>query len=212
MMPFQRTLLQVLVTSGLLVVFLHARSFAERPVMATATPEEVTTRIRATQGYQEIVEIVRDVMKSGRPELVKSCFEESASYMEAREVLAQLPDSGFKEQVVLMMLRSELQCWPPDDTRGVYREILEPLMQAPIASMIRKYLPGQPVGDELLFTKKVRLELADRLEAAIAKRKESETRVSTAKAPSPPQAPVTTPPTPMDPTAGEKKYKSVRKP
>lgn len=149
--------------------------------------------------------MVRSAIESGRIDLVKVCFEEPKAWLETRRAVAGLPASDFKEQLVLMMLRSDSVWWRMHESSPQRVVSIEPLMQEPVTSMVKKYLPGQPVGDELLFTKKLRLELAERLEAAIAKRKEAEGGAPAANAPTPPSTPAAVTPTPKDPSAGAKK-------
>ena len=90
-----------------------------------------------------------------RLDLVKVAFIYVSQYTR-NEVVAS-PDSPFKEEVLLMMLKADLPYWP-DTIRYGSRGLLD---EEPYIALIKKYVPNAESTRRLLISKADRLYLVD---------------------------------------------------
>lgn len=67
----------------------------------------------------------------------------------------------------ILMLKTASHFWPAEGIDDGPRLIPKEVMDEPFASLVRRLLPGHPIGDDAVSTMEKRLKLAARLEAAL---------------------------------------------
>lgn len=130
---------------------------------------EVENRINNSQGTKSRRDIIAAVVSSQRMDLIKLCFENPRTGFDAAPLIAKLPDSSFKESLVVMMLKTDSNHWPRESkflAAGSTKAPI-PLMIDPFVAVLRKHLPDLPLEDDLLLTRAARMKLASELQAAI---------------------------------------------
>ncbi len=106
---------------------------------------------------------------SRRLDLVEACFIPALIYPFCA-TLRNEPESKFKDQVVLMMLRGPSETWQDftadqgADFSANHQQNVATLM----LPSLRRYLPPDQLSIERFYSKKARLELADQFKKALA--------------------------------------------
>ena len=104
-------------------------------------------------------------IESKRSDLVTFCFENPLMDTSFDYAVSKLPDSPYKEEVMLMMLRGDSPFW--DRLRYLMRypgHLNIDKTSAPFRALIKKYLPNLPIDDGLISTRETRSKLADKIE------------------------------------------------
>jgi hypothetical protein len=105
-------------------------------------------------------------VESRRPELAAFCFENPQTNHAFDFAVSKLPNSPYKEELMLMMLRSGVPFWAGLSEIGRFPGHLNiDKTSAPFRALIEKYLPDMPLDDGLISTREARSRLADRIEA-----------------------------------------------
>lgn len=118
--------------------------------------------------YQK--EMLRSALRQRKIELSALFFQNYSSLDDFIETVNEILDSEFKNEVVVMMLRTESGFWPIDPpiengSRGVIYENA----REPFVGTISKYFPALPINEELFSKRSNRLKLAAELESAMAR-------------------------------------------
>lgn len=188
---------------------------AQRPSnaveLATLSLNEAKDLINNTEGAKIKRDLVAAAITSRRMDLIKLCFENHHTRGLFLESVIQIEDEAFKDQIVLMMLRTKSAFWPNDDpfhaggiNSGIY-------LGEPFIDTIKRNLPdlplspNLPMSSDLIATHAERLKLADRLAAVIEK---------TEKLISPPSAerPIRRGGPPVDPQSNQQDVQSMKLP
>jgi hypothetical protein len=109
----------------------------------------------------ETDEFIRGVLDSKRIELIKVAWAKFGSRV--GDEVAKLPDSPFKEDVLLMMLKTDSYHWPDTilyGSRGTLGTT------EPFTALIRKYFPRAEPTLSLIKTREARLQLVAEIEGA----------------------------------------------
>jgi hypothetical protein len=149
---------------------------------ATAAPADETSRLPfETMSRAELNSVLQSLDDNGRSRQIRAALLESGRLDLIEESLRKdvaggtkdqalaLPESDFKDSVILLLLRSDLFHYV-DYGRFTFSEMRQgPLLsQDPFRSIIMKYLPGLPLEDRLVSTPAMRKHLADSIEEAKA--------------------------------------------
>src|SRR4030095_14975039 len=128
---------------------------------STLTVSEAKELMKNGFSGEERQEFVGRVFESKRLDLVEVAWLGLVIRMD--DDIANLPDSSFKEDVLLLMLRTDSLNWPDAITFGL-RGILE--NTEPFTGLIKKYLPGVEPTVQLIATRQARLRLVAQIEHA----------------------------------------------
>lgn len=144
--------------------------------LASLSVEQAEDLINNTEGGKIKRDLVTAAITSRRMDLIKLCFENPHTRGRLLDPVIQIEDKTFKDQIVLMMLRTKSAFWPHDNPfypSGVH---LGFYLGEPFIDTIKRNLPdlplspNLPMSDDLIATHAARSKLADRLEAVIEKR------------------------------------------
>jgi hypothetical protein len=130
-----------------------------RPSEMTVTEAQQYLR-RPLTGEREN-EFVHAIFETRRFDLIKVAWLSSPS--RAVEEVTVLPESSFKENVLLLMLKTDSFRWPdvvPYGSRGVLENT------EPFTALILKYLPNVEPTLKLIDTREARLKLVAQIEEA----------------------------------------------
>ena len=116
-----------------------------------------------TSGGPETHDFVLAAFEAKRLDLVKVGWRSSSSHSWIRDEAPLLPDSPFKEDVSLLMLRTDSRYWAYLTTYGS-SGIFE--TTEPFTTLIRKYLPKVEPTLNLINTRATRLGLVAQIEEA----------------------------------------------
>lgn len=129
---------------------------------------EVEKLLNSDEGYRFRGEYASDALKSRRMDLIILCRENQYTGGLIRDGVVALPDSLYKDQLVVLMLKSP-KIWPKAEYKWYWNRFPGGLMREPFVSVIKKHFPDLPLPESLLDTREARLKLASDLEKSIAK-------------------------------------------
>ncbi len=144
--------------------------------LASLSVHEAEELINHTEGGKIKSDMVSAALSSRRMDLIKLCFENN--YTRGRLFTSvikfedeNLRDESFRDEIVLMMLKSKSPFWPHDDPFAS-SNVLTPgsFLGEPFIATIKRNLPDLPLSYDLISTRADRLKLAGELAAAIEKR------------------------------------------
>ena len=161
---------QIALVGAILTFRAFAISFPEPAELKTLPADKVWDLYLESVEYPDArAEILNSIFENERIDIIRPFF---TKYYDSqfKEFIIALPDSGYKNRIVLEMLRLDSPFWyrlpPPleaDGSRGVtYNNAVEPLV-----GVIQRYLPEVLINEELFSTKAGRLKLAADLENAM---------------------------------------------
>lgn len=134
--------------------------------------EDAQRIINSIHGQKGLIDFAAAAVRTRRLDLIELCFRNQYTAGWVRNEIANLPDSAFKDEMTLMMLKTDSPLWPPEwlypGLRSPNRVILEPF-----ASVAARHLPNISFDGSLLINRGARLQLAEEIETAIAKEKGS---------------------------------------
>ena len=167
------TILQVLVFLG---IQLNAQEPSLPPVeeFLTSTPERADQILSIPTGAYQRDIYVRAAAAAGRTELVMACFHNKHAFYLTPVAIAELPESPQRDAWTILMLKSPSHFWPTEGIDDAPRLIPKNVMDEPFASLVRRLLPGHPIGDDAVSTKQKRLKLAAELEEALGQNRPSQ--------------------------------------
>ena len=126
---------------------------------------------RNSNGEPEIQkEMMRAALRDKRMDLIALLFNSYPEFHDVISCLNEIPDSAFKDEVVVTLLRTQSTFWKEEHpieygSRGaVFDNAVEPFV-----GTIGRLLPAVSVDEKLFSTKASRLKLVTDLEEAIAK-------------------------------------------
>jgi len=117
---------------------------------------------------------MRAALRDKRMDLLTLMFKDHPSFLDLIRGLNEIPNSAFKDEVVVMMLQTESGFWKSEEpisngSRGVsFENAIDPF-----AGVIAKHLPAITINEELFSTKANRGKLAAELKGAIATKSSS---------------------------------------
>ena len=135
------------------------------------TADQLQTWIATTNGGQDSADIVEAVFVSGRQELIAKCYEFPVTAGLMLERVVDLPNSPHKDAIVVSILRSSSPYFPRKynpNVGDVRKGSIAPWPIEPFSSVIKKWLPDEPLNESIMNTPEARAVLATKLEAAIA--------------------------------------------
>ena len=134
-------------------------------------------------------------IESKRSELLKLCFENNSVNFAFDYAVSKMPDSPYKEELMLMMLKNPSLFWDRHaDIQRYPGHLNIDKTSAPFRALIGKYLPNQPIDDGMIATRETRSRLAEKIETV---RKAIHPHdPATASPPSPTVVPSTSSPSP----------------
>ena len=135
------------------------------------TADQLQTWIATTNGGQDSADIVEAVFVSGRQELIAKCYEFPVTAGRMLERVVDLPNSPHKDAIVVSILRSSSPYFPRKynpNVGDVRKGSIAPWPIEPFSSVIKKWLPDEPLNESIMNTPEARAVLATKLEAAIA--------------------------------------------
>jgi hypothetical protein len=144
--------------------------------LASLSVKQAEDLINNTEGGKIKRDLVTAAITSRRMDLIKLCFENYHTLGFFLEPVIQIEDKTFKDEIVLMILRTKSAFWPHDNPfhpGGIYSGIY---LGEPFIDTIKRNLPdlplspNLPLSNDLIATHAERLKLADRLAAVIEKR------------------------------------------
>ena len=131
--------------------------------------DQVETTVNSLHGARRAFEFATGAMRSKRIDIITACFENQYTMGCIRDDDAKLPDSTFKDEVVLAMLKSKSIFWGPEPMpENGSHPMRVPLNLEPFKSVIKRHLPDEPVDETFMRSRAMRLKLAEELEKAIA--------------------------------------------
>ena len=161
--------------TGLIVLMMleHARSQSKETAdqFSMMSPEDARKAISDPKQFPNLThrQLVEAAIKTRSFDLVKVCFQTRETWRPVYDIASEMPESTFKEQVQIMMLRESPDFWGPDPGSvpiarfRMYGEAIERF-----SPLVKKYLPNTPLTQEMLEWKATRAKLADDLEKAMA--------------------------------------------
>jgi hypothetical protein len=157
----------------LCVLNVFAQQANDVGAFAKLTVEEAERLINTTEGTKARMDLVSVAIAARRLDLIKLGFENPHTRLGTVMEAASIADPAFRDEVVLMMLRSPSRYWPIEEPSFMTR-ITGVYMVEPFISTFKSWLPDVPLKSEVLETRASRLQLASRLEAAISEAKSKE--------------------------------------
>jgi len=117
------------------------------------------------------MEMMRAALRDKRMDLLTMLFKDFPSFFDLFMGLNEMPNSEFKDKVVVMMLRTESRFWKREKpvhngSRGV---VLDNAIE-PFVKVVSRLLPAVTIDENLFSTKKERLKLAAELEESMARK------------------------------------------
>ena len=175
----------------LLAVNLYAQPDHIRKNFESASLEKAESMINSAEGQQPLDDFAATALQSRRIDLITLCFENQYTMLKIFERIKELPDSSYKDRLVLMMIGSNSPFWPSNKP-WILSQVPGQVMEEPFISVIKKYLPALPIEESLIDSHAARQKLAVELKDAIAKAG-GRGRIEENKAPSPELPANTTP-------------------
>ena len=179
--------------------------------LASLSVKQAEDLINNTGDGQIHLDLVTAAITSRRIDLIKLCFENHNTRGRLLEPVIQIKDEAFKDEIVLMMLRTKSAFWPHDNpfhpdgiNSGIY-------LGEPFIDTIKRNLPdlplspNLPLNNDLIATHADRLKLAGELATVIEKR---EKVVSTPSA----ERPLRRETPPADPKTNHQEVQSMKPP
>jgi hypothetical protein len=143
--------------------------------LASLSVHEAEELINHTADVQIHWDIVSAALSSRRIDLIKLCFENNYTRVRlftsvTKFVDENLQDESFRDEIVLMMLKSKSPFWPHDDP-FTSSNVLTPGsgLVEPFIATIKRNFPDLPLSYDLISTRAARLKLAGELAAVIEK-------------------------------------------
>lgn len=155
---------------GLLLSTMNAFAQAVPTVdeFASSTPENAIQTLNATESMERIEAYVRSAVASKRLDLIKACYENQYAWRSTQAAIAGLTESGFKNSLTIMMLKSGSHYWPLEGELIDGSQGLKPLMDEPFVGLIKQAMPNLQPSDALISTRSARMKLAADLEFALS--------------------------------------------
>lgn len=125
------------------------------------TVTEAEQLIEQSPTGPQIREFIYGALESERLDLAKVAWIRLGNWL--RNDISEMPDSRFKEDVLLMMLQTDCGYWPDTITYGS-RGIIS--TTEPFTPLIQKYLPDVKPSVSLLESRQARLRLVAQIEHA----------------------------------------------
>jgi hypothetical protein len=156
-----------------LPVLLHCAGYSQtQPVEkgpATLTVEEARQAAKAVDTGENPNRLVNAALRAERLDLIAAYLEETITDgMIQNYVRTQMPTSRFKDQVVILILKSSPGWgWEPGRISYGRQPITPSINDEPFGSVFNKLLPGRWLTDDVFRSKASRAELASELERAI---------------------------------------------
>ncbi len=147
--------------------------------LASLSVKQAEDLINNTGDGQIHLDLITAAITSRRIDLIKLCFENHNTRGMLLKPVIQIEDDAFKDEIVLMMLRTKSAFWPNDDpfyAGGIYSGIY---LGEPFIDTIKRNLPdlplspNLPMSNDLIATHAERLKLAGELAAGIEKREKA---------------------------------------
>lgn len=163
----------LLVTLVIILAFANQVLYGDgkSPSYETMNLEDAKRLLNTSEGYKPLQELVAAAFHAERMDLLQLCFENQLTCFAIRDGVKALPDSVYKDKLVLMMLKEASPYWPVDDPLFRWSSPeLGGLMKEPFISVLKKNLPTIPLDESLLDNRAARLQLARKLEDAITTR------------------------------------------
>lgn len=127
--------------------------------------DEAERRINSTSYGDLQAAFAQEALRSKRIDLVQLCFRKQNTVPFIVDAIKELPDSPYKNQVVLMMLRTPSPAyWPTEALVGSRGAVF---LDEPFISALIKYLPDLELRRDTLATQQRRLKIASDLEKAM---------------------------------------------
>lgn len=115
------------------------------------------------------VELTNRALASERIDLARLCFERNSTWAFFSRSLLEIPDSQFRDKVLVMALESDSYFWPNEVPVLYGRDRrYDPSLDGLFEIALKKYYPDEVFDPKTTENKKGRLRLAARLENAIA--------------------------------------------
>ncbi len=150
----------------------HADAIKEAELFATLSLADAETLINHAQyGSLSHSNFVHVAMNTRRMDLLKLCFENTSTQHFIIEQSALIKDPMFRDELVLMMLRSAPDLWPDDKPLRLTTNAEGDIMVEPFISTIKERLPNLNLADINLKNEASRLQLAADIEAAMVQPK-----------------------------------------
>lgn len=136
------------------------------------TPLNQVDEILNSAAGTDICKMIDVVINTERMDLLQEFFQSPYAYGYFLMRVNDDQDSEFKDKIVVMMLRTESNFWPPyqdpsqlspngsQRTNNYHNE-------QPFVGVFKKYFPKEELTKEMVERRKSRLLLADRIEAAL---------------------------------------------
>jgi hypothetical protein len=159
--------LQLALLATLLIMNVSAQQPTKEDAFASLPLVEAEKFINSAEGHQTHLDCVASAFKARRLELIKLCFENQYTRLDAVRSAAVVDDASFRDEVVLMMLRSPSAYWPSDNPLTSSSRPLGGLLTEPFITTIKTRLPGIQMNDDVLATSASRSQLATKLAATI---------------------------------------------
>lgn len=105
-----------------------------------------------------------EALESKRPDLTQLCFENQSISFTLDYAVSQLPDSPYKEDLMLMMLKSSSLFWfRLEEYRRFPGHLNIDKTSSPFRAFIKKYLPDFSFDDHSVSTREARAKIADQI-------------------------------------------------
>ena len=140
----------------------------------TSSPEKADQILNSPTGTYQRNIFVRAAVASGKTELMLACFQNKYSFYLTPKAIAALPNSPKRDEWTILMLKTPSHFWPEEAIHDGSGPIEKDVMDEPFAGLVRRLLPGHPIGDAAVSTTEKRLKLAGELEAALGKNRSSQ--------------------------------------
>lgn len=160
---------------ALLGAFLTLRIFAQsvpEPAQLKALPADKVWALylNSIERPKIRAEILKSIFENERVDIISPYFWEYYDDSYFLKAIVALPHTGYKNKIVLAMLRMDSGFWPYEGP--LYdgsRSAVPANAVEPFVGVIRKYLPETVIDEKLFSTKAGRLRLAADIESAMAK-------------------------------------------
>ena len=163
--------LTLFIIGAFLTLQIFGQTIAERAQMKALPAVKVWELYVENAEHPKVrAEIFDAMFKDERIDVITFFFYQYYTLDNILEAVVRLPDSEYKNKIVLTLLRGSSAFWLNEDpvydgSRGAtYNNAVEPFV-----GVIRKYLPETVIDEKLFSTKAGRLKLAADIESAMAK-------------------------------------------
>lgn len=134
--------------------------------LGTSTLEEIQQALKnKTPGY-DAASFTSAAFKSRRIDVLKLCWETPGTSYYFIPALQNLPESPFKQDMLVMLLKSSSGQWL-NGPNGGFAITIQNALAKDFLPMIRKHLPDTPIDFEVIATPERRLKLAQELETVV---------------------------------------------